>query len=110
MIERKIIAYKHYYREFMANLTIDEQKKIHYGLDLLATQERISKKFVKFVRDDIFELRTEYNGNIYRLFFIFDDGKIVVLFNGFQKKSQKTPEKEIIKAINIKNEYYANKK
>lgn len=51
----------------------------------------------------------EYNSNIYRVFFIFDNGNIVVLFNGFQKKTQKTPKSEIDKAIKIKEEYYANK-
>lgn len=55
------------------------------------------------------ELRTESNGNIYRVFFIFDDGQIVVLFNGFQKKTRKTPNKEIEKALKIKEEYYAEK-
>jgi len=54
-------------------------------------------------------LRTEYSGNIYRVFFIFDEGNIVVLFNGFQKKSQKTPSGEIEKAIKIKEAYYADK-
>ncbi len=54
------------------------------------------------------ELRT-YNGNIYREFFIFDDGQIVVLFNGFQKKTQKTPNNEIEKALKIKEAYYADK-
>ena len=43
------------------------------------------------------------------LFFIYDEGQIVVLFNGFQKKSQKTPPNEIQKAIKIKEEYYADK-
>ena len=76
---------------------------------MLKTQERLSAKFVKFIRDGVFELRTEYNNNIYRVFFIFDDGNIVVLFNGFQKKSQKTPDHEIDKAVKIKEEYYADK-
>lgn len=44
------------------------------------------------------------------MFFIFDEGKIVVLFNGFQKKSQKTPAKEITKALKIKEEYYEYKR
>jgi len=109
MIERKIIAYKNYYDDFMVSLSEEVRKKIHYGLDLLATQERVSKKFVEFVQDGIFELRTEYESNIYRIFFIFDQGMVVVLFNGFQKKTQKTPRSEIDKAITIKNEYYANK-
>lgn len=46
MTERKIIAYKNYYRDFMESLTIGERKKIHYILDLLASQERISTKFL----------------------------------------------------------------
>ena len=55
------------------------------------------------------ELRTECNGNIYRVFFIFDDEQIVGLFNGFQKKTQKTPNTEIEKALKIKEQYYAEK-
>ena len=51
-----------------------------------------------------------YNGNIYRIFFIFDEGQIVVLFNGFHKKTQKTPSSEIDKALKIKEEYYEYKK
>ena len=49
------------------------------------------------------------SGNIHRAFFIFDDDRIVMLFNGFQKKTQKTPQSEIEKAIKLKNEYYASK-
>ena len=110
MFERKIIAYKSYYRDFMATLTDGVKKKIHYGLDLLASQERVNKKFVEHVREGVYELKAEYEGNIYRVFFVFDGGKIVVLFNGFPKKTQKTPESEISKAITLKNEYYASKK
>ena len=67
------------------------------------------KKFVKYLRDEIYELRAEYESNIYRVFFIFDSGNIVVLFNGFQKKTQKTPKNELEKAIKLKEEYYASK-
>jgi putative addiction module killer protein len=109
MIERKIIAYRNYYRDFMESLSAGVRKKIHYLLDLLASQERISKKFVDHIRDGLYELKAEYEGNIYRIFFMFDGDKIVVLFNGFQKKTQKTPEKEIQKALKIKKEYYESK-
>lgn len=102
--KRKIRTYGGYFEAFMETLTEKEQDKIQYGLLLLKTQERLSTKFVKFVQDGVFELRTEYN-----VFFIFDDGNIVVLFNGFQKKSQKTPGSEIDKALKIKEEYYADK-
>ena len=66
-------------------------------------------KFIGYIRDGLYELRMEYNGNIYRVFFIFDEGQIVVLFNGFQKKTQKTPQSEIDKALKIKEAYYADK-
>ena len=93
----------------MDTLKEKEQEKVQYGLLLLKTQDRLSKKFVKHIKDGVYELRTEYGGNIYRVFFIFDDGQIVVLFNGFQKKTQKTPPGEIERAIKIKEAYYADK-
>ena len=93
----------------METLSNKVQEKIQYGLLLLQTQERLSKKFVKLLRDDIYELRIEYNSNIYRVFFIFEEGSIVVLFNGFHKKTQKTPTIEIEKAIKIKKAYYGDK-
>lgn len=108
-MNRKIKTYGGYFEAFMAELEVKVQEKIQYGLLLLKTQNRISTKFVKAVRDGLFELRTEFNGNIYRVFFIFDDGQIVVLFNGFQKKTQKTPNTEIEKALKIKEAYYADK-
>lgn len=67
------------------------------------------RSFVKLIRDGLYELRAEYGGNIFRVFFIFDEGKVVVLFNSFQKKSQKTPPNEIEKALKIKEAYYADK-
>lgn len=106
---RKIRTYGGYFEAFMATLREKEQEKIQYGLLLLKTQDRLPKKFVKLIRDGIYELRTEYGSNIYRVFFIFEEDQIVVLFNGFQKKTQKTPPNEIEKAIKIKEEYYADK-
>lgn len=93
----------------MATLTEKEQDKIQYGLLLLKTQDRVSQKFVKLIKEGLYELRTQYNGNIYRVFFIFDEGQIIVLFNGFQKKTQKTPKSEIEKALKIKEMYYEDK-
>ena len=46
----------------------------------------------------------------YRIFFCYDEGQIVILFNGFQKKTQKTPNKEINKALKLKEEYYERKR
>ena len=94
--ERTISAYKNYFRDFISSLTEAEARKVFYVIDMLKTQERVNAKFVKYLR--------------FRVFFIFDDGNVVMLFNGFQKKTQKTPQSEINKAIQIKKEYYAGKK
>ncbi|MBQ2243726.1 MAG: type II toxin-antitoxin system RelE/ParE family toxin [Bacteroidales bacterium] len=109
-MKRRIITFGRYFNEFLEGLTAKEREKVDYGLVLLKTQDRLPAKFVKHLRDGLYELRTEYNGNIYRVFFIFDEGKIVVLFNGFQKKRQKTPAGEITKALKIKEEYYEYKR
>ena len=108
--ERKILAYKNYFSDFIQSLNDAEARKVFYVIDMLKTQERVNAKFVKYLRDEIFEIRAEHGRNIFRVFFIFDDGNVVMLFNGFQKKTQKTPEKEIDKAIQLKKEYYAEKK
>ena len=86
------------------------RRKLDYVLDMLKTQKRLNSKFVKPIREGIFELRIEWEGDIYRVFFIFDEGNIIVLFNGFQKKTKKTPISEIEKAITIKKEYYEYKR
>lgn len=80
-----------------------------YIISLLESEDRLPTKFIMFLRDGLYELRMEYDSNIYRVFFIFDDGQIVVLFNGFQKKTQKTPSSEIDKALKIKEAYYGDK-
>lgn len=106
---RRIITYGGYFERFISTLTDNERRKVDYILSLLMTEDRLPVKFIKFIKDGLYELRIKYNGNIYRVFFIFDNGSIVVLFNGFQKKSQKTPRKEIEKALKIKAEYYGDK-
>lgn len=107
---RKIIAYKDYFNNFFAALDKGTQDKVLYILMLLRTQDRLPTKFIKFIRDGLYEVRIEYSSNIYRIFFTFDDGKIVVLFNAFQKKTQKTPGNEIKKALKLKEEYYESKR
>jgi phage-related protein len=106
---RKIKTYGGYFEAFMETLTEKEQDKVQYALLLLKIRGRLPTKFVKLIKDGLYELRIEYNGNIFRVFFIFDEGQIVVLFNGFRKKTQKTPETEIDRALKIKEEYYADK-
>ena len=76
---------------------------------LLETRDRMPLKFMRIIEDGLYELRIEYEGNIYRIFFCFDSGYIVILFNAFQKKTRKTPKNEIEKAKRIKKEYDEHK-
>jgi len=78
---------------------------------LIKQVEKVPLKFLSPMTgyDGLFEIRIEYQSNIYRIFCCFDEGRLVVLFNGFQKKTQKTPKKEIEKAMRLKNEYFKNK-
>ena len=109
-MERKIIYFGDFFKDFIKSLNKDVREKIDYVLDMLKRVKRLNPKFIKHIKDGLFELRIEWEGNIYRVFFVFDEGNIVVLFNGFQKKSQKTPIKEIEKALRIKKEYYEYRK
>ena len=108
-MERQILYYKNYFTDFFKSLDVGAQRKVAYVLDMLKTQQRVNQNFVKHIREGVFELRAQHDGNAYRAFFIFDGNNIVMLFNGFQKKTQKTPQSEIDMAIRLKNEYYAGK-
>lgn len=71
--------------------------------------EHVPGKFFKHIEDGIYEVRVEVGTNIFRVFCFFDEGKLVILINGFQKKTQKTPKNEIATAKKIKNEYFDEK-
>src|SRR5574344_487585 len=109
---RKLVFFKNYFYDFFNQQTEKIKEKIDYVLFTVTVSERIPKKFFEHITgtDGLYEIRIEFQSNIYRIFCCFDEGKVVVLFNGFQKKSQKTPQNEIEKAIKIKNEYFEKKK
>lgn len=110
--KREVLWYKNYFKEFYVSLSGGVRTKIKYVLKVLQTEDKIPVKFFKHIEDvkDLYEIRIEYESNIYRIFCCLDEGRIVVLFNGFQKKSQKTPTKEIEIASRLMNEYFKEKK
>lgn len=87
--EREIVAYKSYFWDFMDTLTENESKKIYYILDMLKVRDRISEKIVKYVKDGLYELRAEYNSNIYRVFFVLIKGRSLFCLMGFRKKRKR---------------------
>lgn len=106
---RKIIAYKSYFKDFVSSLSKDEANKLRRALDLFKMEDRMPRHYIKFIRDGIYEFRVNYGNNEMCVFFIYDGDTVVVLFNAFRKKTQKTPDREIIKAIRLKKEYYDGK-
>ena len=111
-VERKIIFHGSHFVDFYLEQTTKVQEKIEFVFHIIKRVERVSKRFLSPVEntDGLYEIRVEYGSNIYRIFCCFDEGRIIVLFNAFQKKTQKTPQKEIEKALRLKREYFELKK
>jgi len=111
-VTRAIRFYKNYFIKFYSTLDISAQEKIEYVFKVIRTVDRIPQKFLRHIDETIglYEVRIKVASGIYRIFCCFNDSRIVILFNGFKKKSQKTPKKEIDKTIRIKREYFTNKK
>jgi len=86
--------------------------KIIWTLEVIEDIQRVPETYLKHIEntDGLYEIRVQVGSDIFRIFCFFDKGKLVVLANGFQKKSQKTPSQEIEKAIKIKEEYENEKK
>jgi phage-related protein len=110
-IKREIIFFGDYFEDFFNTLDDKTQNKVDEILYFVSLLDIIPTKYLKKIVNtkDLYEIRIEYRSNIYRIFCCFDDDKLVVLFNGFQKKTQKTPKKEIEKAERIMNEYFEQK-
>lgn len=108
---RTVIAYKHYFEEFLLAQPEKVQDKIFKVVEIIETYERIPTTYLKVITgtDGLFEARIRLGSSIWRVFCFFDQGKLVILLNGFIKKTQKTPKKEIDKAVKLMNEYYENK-
>lgn len=111
-MERTIIFHGDYFLDFYKKLDAEVKSKIQYVFELIKQVDKVPAKFFSPMTgyEGLFEVRIEYQSNIYRVFCCFDEGRLVVLFNGFQKKTKKTPKKEIEKAMRLKKEYFEFKK
>lgn len=108
---RNIFYYKNYYLEFFNKLKPEVKKKFNWTLKLIATLERVPVKYFKHLEGSsgLYEIRVEVGSDIYRVFCFFDKGQLVILANGFQKKTQKTPKNELELAEKLKKEYFDEK-
>ena len=109
---RTIVFYNDYFEQFFVKQRHKVKSKIIWTLNLIEEVERVPETYLKHVEntDGLFEIRVQQSRNIFRIFCFFDQGRLIVLVNGFQKKTQKTPIKEIEKALKIKEDYENQKK
>lgn len=109
---RSVIAYKNYFENFLDKQSKKVQQKIVWTFDLIEKIRQVPETYLKHVEatDGLYEIRIHVGSDIFRIFCFFDKAKLVVLANGFQKKSQKTPRKEILKALKIMEEYFNENK
>jgi phage-related protein len=93
--QRQIIFHEHHFSDFYLKQNERVQEKIEYVFRVITNVQNVPKKFLDHLTgtDGLYEIRIEFENNIYRIFCCFDKGNLVVLFNGFQKKTQKTPKK-----------------
>ena len=104
---RTIIFYKSYFIDFFNKQQQKVKDKILWTFKIIETQNKIPASYLKHMEgtDGIFEIRVQHGNDIFRIFCFLEAGKIVVLVNGIQKKTIKTPKRELEKVIKIKKEY-----
>jgi phage-related protein len=109
--QRHIIFYKRYFIDFYLEQPEKVQEKIEYVFKIIRNVQNVPVKFLAYMKgtNGLYEIRIEFESNIYRIFCCYDKGNLVVLFNGFHKKTQKTPQNEIDLALKLKNEYFNSK-
>ncbi len=108
---REVIAYKNYFEDFLRKQNTKVQDKIFKVIEIIETYERVPSNYLKHIKgtDGLYEARIKLASNIWRVFCFFDKGRLVILLNGISKKSQKTPKKDIDKAIKLMKMYYDEK-
>ena len=107
-----VIFYKHYFEEFFVKQSDKVKAKIIWTIELIEELDRVPESYLKHIEstDGLYEIRIKLGNNIFRIFCFFDHGKLIVLANGFQKKTQKTPKSQIKKALKIMEEYFNENK
>jgi len=104
---RNAIFYKNYFEIFFIQQNNWVKEKILWTIELIEDVEVVPSIYLKSISgtNGIYEIRIQTGSDIFRIFCFFDKDNLVVIGNGFQKKTQKTPKNEIIKAIQIKLNY-----
>ena len=108
---REVRAYKNYFRDFLLKQPVPVQDKIFKVIEAIETLQRIPSHYLKAIAGTkgLYEARIQLASNIWRVFCFFDEGDLVILINGFQKKTDKTARREILRAQRLQKKYYHEK-
>lgn len=104
---RKIVFYKNYFQDFFSRQNNKVRAKIVWTFELIEDLQRVPETYLKHIEDTsgLYEIRVQLGNEILRIFCFFDEGQLVIVINGFKKKTQKTPKNEIELALKIKADY-----
>lgn len=100
---REVITYENYFEDFLLKQPKKVQDKIFKIIEAIETLERVLSNYLKQMvgTNGLYEARIKLGSNIWRVFCFFDNNKLVILLNGFQKKTQKTSKNEILLALSL---------
>ncbi len=109
---REVVEFENHFSEFLKKQPVKVQNKIFKIIEAIETLERVPSNYLKMLvgTNGLYEARIQLGSDIWRVFCFFDKGKLVILLNGFTKKTQKTPKNEIERALQLMQKYYDTKK
>jgi phage-related protein len=108
---REVVEFENHFSEFLKKQPVKVQNKIFKIIEAIETLERVPSNYLKMLvgTNGLYEARIQLGSDIWRVFCFFDHGKLVILLNGFIKKTQKTPKNELEKALQLMQKYYDTK-
>lgn len=108
---REVVEFENHFSDFLKQQPVKVQNKIFKIIEAIETLERVPSNYLKMLvgTNGLYEARIQLGSDIWRVFCFFDNGKLVILLNGFTKKTQKTPKNELDKALNLMQKYYDTK-
>lgn len=109
---REVVEFESHFSDFLKKQPQKVQNKIYKIIEAIETLERVPANYLKALTgtNGLYEARIQLGSDIWRVFCFFDKGKLVVLLNGFTKKTQRTPKNEIEKALQLMQKYYTTKR
>jgi len=108
---REVVEFENHFSDFLKKQPIKVQNKIFKIIEAIETLEKVPSNYLKSIigTNGLFEARIQLGSDIWRVFCFFNKGRLVILLNGFVKKTQKTPKNEIEKANQLLIKYFKSK-